>query len=77
MRHRPRSTPVQFRCCGCGQKGGWVETKNPDGTVGVSLLHGFHPENSTIACDRCGEHLRAESNDRVRSQSEQSKDEIE
>ena len=52
-----------FRCQTCGQTGGWIETKNPDGTVMVSVLHGFHPEGSTIACNQCGEHWRAPSSD--------------
>ena len=55
----PPFTSEQFRCHECGQTGGWVATTNPDGTVGVSVLRGFHPEGSTIACDQCGEHLRA------------------
>jgi hypothetical protein len=54
----PPTMSGQFCCHECGQTGGWVETKNPDGTAGVSLLCGFHPEGPTIACDRCGEHWR-------------------
>ena len=56
-----RFTSEQFRCHQCGQRGGWVETKNQDGIVGISLLRGFHPEGPTVACDQCGELLRGPS----------------
>ncbi len=59
----PDFASEHFRCQKCGQTGGWIETKNPDGTVMVSVLHGFHPEGPTIACNQCGEHLRGPSSD--------------
>ena len=49
----------QFACHKCGQTGGWIEKKDSVGAVILCVLHGFHPEGRTIACDRCGEHLRA------------------